>query len=252
MSTRHRSSGAWHDDNTSDLWDACCHFVSLFLPARSALEADQRRHIIHLPLESTFIHQRPPFQRMAALRTGSGLGERAVTDRWHGRWHGRLDIEDGRGRDQGVRARAMKQVPASLRWLFWCLRFRQGVTRRSRELWAEREKNRRKERDLACVDKHTCCLAKKTLKARWEFLMIVTSQAQTSGLWERRAYQSRTGLEWRQPATPSHSSGFYFPCAWCLCGPALTAARSSGLVFLRSLWVVVTETVGNALWCLHD
>lgn len=121
------------------------------------------------------------------------------------------------------------------------------------ENWESRErKNRRKERDLACVNKHTCFLAKKTLKARWEFLMIATSQAQTSGLWERCAHQSRTGLVWRQPATPSHSSDFYFPSAWCLCGPALTAARSSRLVFLMSLWVVVIETVGNAVCCLCD
>lgn len=152
LRTRHRSSGTWHDDNTSDLWDTCCHFVSLLLPARSALEADQRKHIIHLPLESTFIHQRPPLQHMAAVRTGSGLGERAVTDRWHSWWHRRLDMcvcllwtgRGRRGRDHDVRVRAMEQVPASLRWLFWCLRFRQGVTRRSRELREQREKKQKK------------------------------------------------------------------------------------------------------------
>lgn len=76
----------------------------------------------------------------------------------------------------------------------------------------EHKKKRRKERDSACDNTHTCCRAEKALKARWEFLMSVTSQAQTTGLREHYAHLSHTGLEWRQPPTPSHSSTFFSLC----------------------------------------
>lgn len=118
--------------------------------------------------------------------------------------------EGGEVGETRVWACAIKQVTASLRWFFWCLRFRQGVLRCWRELWAGK-KNRRKERDSACVNTHTCCRVEKALKARWEFLMSVTSQAQTTGLREHYAHLSHTGLEWRQPPTPSHSSTFFSP-----------------------------------------
>lgn len=55
---------------------------------------------------------------------------------------------------------------------------------------------------------------------------------------------------WLRVASTTNTFTFFyvfFPSASCLCGPPLTVARSRGLVFLMSLWVVVREPVLNAL-----
>ncbi len=77
--------------------------------------------------------------------------------------------------------------------------------------------------------------------------MSVMSQAQTTGLREHCAYLSHTGLEWRQPPTPSHSSRFFFPLCIMFVLAAADCGSFKGLVFLMSLWVVVKEAGLNAL-----
>lgn len=97
-------------------------------------------------------------QRMAAAQAGSGLGGTHRDGQVASLMP--LDLcmcvftcvflgcagwewEGGEVGETRVWACAIKQVTASLRWFFWCLRFRQGVTRCSREKTEEKRGIRR-------------------------------------------------------------------------------------------------------------